>query len=77
MRVYLRYMTTLLDEAIEKIRQLPRDQQQMIANLLIEFADQDRDLKLNAVQIAEVRRRLADANPRYASLEHVAGRFGV
>jgi len=68
-------MTHQLDEAIEKIRQLPRDEQDYIADILLDYADQDGSLHLSDEQAQEVCRRLIDPNPRFATLEDVLHRF--
>jgi len=52
-------MTKLLDHAIARIRQLPSEQQDEAAELLLSLADQDPDtIQLSAEQVAEVVRRL-------------------
>ena len=52
-------MTKHLEQAIAKLRQLPRDRQDEAAELLLSFIDQDPDsIQLSPEQVAEVERRL-------------------
>ena len=52
-------MSTLLDQAIAKIRRLSKDRQDEAAELLMAVVDQDPDtVRLTPEQQAEVRRRL-------------------
>ncbi len=49
-------MTKLLDEAIEKLRNLPDNDQDIAAKFLLEFANPDqRNVRLNEAQIAEIK----------------------
>lgn len=68
-------MTVLLDEAIQKIRALPRDEQDMLADVILEYTDKDSGVQLSPAQIEEIRRRLADPEPRFASLQDVSVRL--
>ena len=54
-------MTERLEEAIAKVRRLPRDRQDEAAALLLSMADEDSDVpRLTPQQAAEVERRLAE-----------------
>ena len=54
-------MTKLLDQAIEKVRQLPRERQDEAAELLLSMLDDSPEtLQLSAQQVAEVERRLRE-----------------
>jgi hypothetical protein len=54
-------MSKLLEEAIKRLRALPRDRQDAAAELLLSVVDQDpARLALTPEQQAEVRRRLGD-----------------
>lgn len=65
-----------LKTAYEKALQLPEAEQAVAADILEDFLDQHASgLRLNEEQIAEVRRRLADPEPRYASDEEVEAFF--
>jgi hypothetical protein len=60
---------TKLDRAIAKLKELPADMQEgWAAMILSQLEVQDR-YTLTDEQVAEVKRRLADPNPKYLSLE--------
>jgi len=57
-----------LKSAFEKALKLPETEQAAAADLLEEFIEQHTSsLKLSDAQIEEIRRRLADPNPEYAT----------
>ena len=62
-----------LDEVLSRVRSLPDEQQGEIADLLLDFLDQD-DVYLTPEQIAEIERRLSDDEP-YASEAEVRAVF--
>lgn len=69
-------MTTLLEQAIEEVRKLPKDRQNEAAALLFSVIKQDpTTVHLDAAQIAEVEARLAEAEPEYALHEEVRAFF--
>lgn len=54
-------MTKLLDQAIEKIRQLPSERQDEAAELLLSMVEDDpASIRLSPQQVAEVERRLKE-----------------
>ena len=68
-------MTERLEEAIAKVRRLPRDRQDEAAELLLGMIDEDSGaLRLTPQQIAEIEHRL-DQPPQYASHEEVRARL--
>ena len=68
-------MTARLEEAIAKLRRLPRDRQDEAAALLLSVVEEDADaLCLTAQQVAEVERRLGEP-PQYAAHEEVRAFF--
>ena len=68
-------MSTLLDQAIAKIRRLSKDRQDEAAELLMAVVEQDPDtVRLTPEQQAEVRRRLR-APGAHASHERVQAFF--
>ena len=68
-------MTERLEEAIAKVRKLPRDRQDEAAALLLSMVEEDSGApRLTPQQVAEVERRLGRA-PRYASHEEVRAFF--
>ena len=68
-------MITLLDEAIQKVRALPTDQQNMIADVIMDYVDDSPAVQLSASQIEDIRGRLADPSPRFASIDDVMARL--
>jgi hypothetical protein len=66
-------MNKRLDEVLSRVRSLPDEQQGEIADLLLDFLDQD-DVYLTPEQIAEIERRLSDDEP-YASEAEVRAVF--
>lgn len=68
-------MTERLEEAIAKLRKLPRDRQDEAAALLLSMIEEYPDaLRLTPQQAAEVERRL-DEPPQYAPHEEVRAFF--
>jgi len=63
-------------EILDRVLSWPPDRQADVARVLTEMEAQDASpLRLSDEQVAEVRRRLADPNPKFAALEEVRGRF--
>jgi hypothetical protein len=68
-------MNKRLDEAIDRVKALPDDQQGEIAELLFEpIANQHPDAYLTPEQIAEIERCMSDDEP-YATDEEVRAVF--
>ncbi len=66
-----------LKAAYEDVLKLPEDVQADAAELLREFiAQHSSDIRLSRAQIDEVKRRLAEPNPEYASDEEMDEFFG-
>ena len=64
-------MNKHLNEAIERVKTLPDDQQREAAEILFDFVeDRDRDVHLTQEQIAEIERRLSE-DEGFASDEEV------
>jgi hypothetical protein len=76
-------MTKLLEQAIAQVRELPEDEQDAVAARVIELVNEKHgsSLRLTEAQAAEVRRRLAEKNPKILSLaefnERMRQRYGV
>ena len=64
-----------LEQAWKALQELPEGEQDIAAAAILDFATRDRESKLSEEQIAEVKRRLADPNPKYLTLEEVRARF--
>lgn len=68
-------MSDLLDEAVAKVRRLPKDRQDEAAEILLALAEEHASpYQLSAEQRAEVQRRLAGP-PDYATDEEVEETF--
>ena len=74
-------MTKLLEDAIERLKELPKKRQNQLAVALIEVADADQnEYHLTDEQVEEVRRRRASPNRKFVSLNEARKRlrhFGV
>ena len=74
-------MTKLLEDAIERLKELPKKRQNQLAVALIEVADADQnEYHLTDEQVEEVRRRRANPNRKFVSLHEARKRlrhFGV
>jgi hypothetical protein len=66
-------MSRTLEKAFDEARTLPQDRQDRIGQWVRDFVEQERSaLTLTAAQREEVRRRLAEPTPVYATDEQVA-----
>ena len=74
-------MTKLLEDAIERLKELPKKRQDQLAAALIEVADSDQHAyHLTDDQIAEVRQRRTNPKRTFVSLANARQRlrhFGV
>ena len=68
-------MTTLLEQALREVEQLPADQQDAAAGALLDYVRHMHELRLTDAQVAEVRRRMADPNRKLLSLEEARVRI--
>ncbi len=63
-------------EILDRVPSWPPERQKQAARVLAEMEAQDESrLTLTDEQAAEVRRRLADPNPKFVTLEEVRERF--
>ena len=63
-------------EILNRVLTWPPERQEHAARVLTEMEAQDASpLQLSDTQVAEVKRRLADPNPRFITLEEVRERF--
>ena len=68
--------TKALKEAIERVQQWPEERQEDAAKILLDMEAQDTSAyRLTDDQVAEVKRRLADPNPKFLTLAEVRARF--
>ena len=70
-------MTQLLDQALERLRELPETNQDLAAVELMSIVDQfDRpQIQLSNEQVAEVDRRLAKKNPKTLTMAELDARL--
>ena len=67
---------TVLKQAFEKALSLSEDEQAAAAGLLEDFIEQQRSgLRLTPDQIEEIKRRMAEPSPEYATDEEVEAFF--
>jgi hypothetical protein len=63
-------------EILDRVLNWPPERQEQAARVLTEMEAQDESrLTLTDEQVAEVKRRLADPNPKFVTLEEVRERF--
>ena len=60
-------MTTLLQKAVAQAQKLPKEQQNQLAETLFAHLAGNARYHLTDEQVEEVRRRMNEKNPRYAS----------
>ncbi len=69
-------MSKRLKQLIERIENWPEDRQEEATRILLAMEDGASDrYQLSDEQVAEVKRRLADPNPKFLTLEEVRARF--
>jgi phage-related protein len=69
-------MTKLLQDAIEKLKELPESRQNELAVALIEVAEGDQgDYRLTDEQVAEVRRRRANPDRKFVTVAEARKRL--
>jgi hypothetical protein len=65
-----------IKEILDRVLAWPPERQADVAHMVELMEEQDRsDLRLTDEQVAEVKRRLADPNPTFLTLEEVRERF--
>jgi hypothetical protein len=63
-------------EILDRVLTWPPERQADVAQIVTLMEEQDKSsLRLSDEQVAEVRRRLADPNPKFLTLEEVRERF--
>ena len=69
-------MTKLLQNAIEKLKELPEERQDELAQALIEVAESDlHPYRLTDEQVAEVKRRRNVKNPKTLTMAQLNARL--
>ena len=69
-------MTTLLKKALAKVRELPAVEQDGAAELIMSYVENARrSVQLTDAQLAEVRRRRAEKNPKTLTLKQLDARL--
>jgi hypothetical protein len=68
-------MTTLLEEAVRVLRELPDDRQEAAARAIINYGSDDDEVQLSDEQVAEIERRLANPNRKFISLAELDKRI--
>jgi hypothetical protein len=69
-------MSKILEQALERAKALPDSRQDEIGEMILDVVDQDQsDMRLTAAQQDEVRRRLGEPRPVFATDEQVKALF--
>ena len=68
-------MTELLELALRQIEVLPEGEQNAAAGALLDYVKHRRQVALTDAQVDEVRRRIANPDRRFLSLEEVRERI--
>ena len=64
-----------IDEAWKALKELPPEEQERLADAILDYAWQTSDVQLTDEQVAEVRRRLEDKNAETIPLEELRARL--
>lgn len=62
-------MSKLLQKAFERAKTLSADQQDAAGAALLDYLEHSQSFQLSDEQLAEVRRRLAEPNPKFLTLD--------
>lgn len=66
----------MVKSILDRVLTWPQERQQAAAEMLTLMEEQDKStLRLTDEQVAEVKRRIADPNPTFLTLEEVRERF--
>ena len=68
-------MTNLLEEAVKVLRELPDDRQEAAARAIIDYGADDDDVQLSDQQVAEIERRITNADRKFISLAELDKRI--
>lgn len=68
-------MTEKLQAALAELEKLPPDEQDVAAQAILDFAARGGRPELSDAQADEVRRRMAEREPKFLTLDEVRARF--
>lgn len=68
-------MNAKMSQAWSALLALPEPVQELAADAILDLANDDGSLALTAEQVAEVKRRLVDSEPKFLTLAEVRARF--
>ena len=69
-------MTTLLKKALARVKELPANKQNAAAEFIMSYVENaGRNVQLTDAQLAEVRRRRAEKNPKTLTLKQLDTRL--
>lgn len=68
-------MTGKIEQAWAELLRLPEDEQEVAADAILDYTSGARGISLSDEQVAEVRRRLADPNPKTLTITEFRARL--
>jgi hypothetical protein len=74
-RAILLAMDNTIEQAWAELKKLPRDEQEIVAAAILDYAAGAGRPRLTDDQVAEVARRLEDPSPTFATLPEVRAHF--
>jgi chromosome condensin MukBEF ATPase and DNA-binding subunit MukB len=71
----MKRMNKRVQEALAELEKLPENEQEVVAEAILDFAARGGRVELSEDQANEVRRRLADPNPKFLTLAEARARL--
>ena len=68
-------MTKLVEEAVRVLRELPDERQETAARAIINYGADDDSVQLSDEQVAEIKRRIANPNRKFISVDELDNRI--
>jgi hypothetical protein len=68
-------MSDKIKEAIAELEKLPAEEQELAAEAILDFAERRKTRELSEEQVAEVRRRLAEPDPKFLPVAEAKARL--
>jgi putative addiction module component (TIGR02574 family) len=68
-------MNKKVEQALAELMKLPEEEQEVAADAILDYAAGGRGLELSDEQVAEVERRLAEADPQVLTISEVRARL--